>query len=131
MTPSELTTSPLSPRSSHEERRTSPRVDLQVGVGFASDTNFYAGFTQDISEGGLFVATHAIKKPGTRLTLSFALPDGHEITAAGVVCWIRDPHEPSEDAAPGMGIRFETLSEPDIEAIRRFIAVREPLFYVS
>jgi uncharacterized protein (TIGR02266 family) len=111
------------------ERRRTPRRKLEAEVGFASDTNFYAGFTEDISEGGLFVATVMLLEVGSRVTLSFALPDGHEITTSGVVRWLRDPHAESADCAPGMGVQFEHVEPEDLEHIRRFVALREPLFF--
>lgn len=111
------------------ERRQNTRVALCVEVGFLSESNFYAGFTEDISEGGLFVATHLLKDLGTELTLKFTLPDTLEITAVGVVRWLRDPHDAHSDAVPGMGIQLRDLSPKDLEVIREFIAVREPLFH--
>lgn len=111
------------------ERRQTKRADLCVTVGFLSDTNFFTGFTEDISEGGLFVATHMLEPIGTEITLTFALPDGHEITVQGVVCWQRDPHEHTPDAPPGMGVRFLDIAERDLTLIRSFVSLREPLFY--
>jgi len=113
------------------ERRASPRVELNVGVGFRSDTNFYTGFTCDLSEGGLFVATHMLLPIGTSLTLTFALPAGPEIVARGVVRWLRDPRDDSAEAVRGMGIQFESINRDDELLIREFMALREPLFYTG
>jgi uncharacterized protein (TIGR02266 family) len=111
------------------ERRLCPRVALCVEVGFLSDSNFYAGFTEDISEGGLFVATHLLKDLGTELTLTFTLPNDHVVTAVGVVRWLRDPHDLNSETAPGMGIQLCALSPEDLAMIREFIALRDPLFH--
>jgi uncharacterized protein (TIGR02266 family) len=111
------------------ERRTARREALNVEVGFRSDTNFYTGFTCDISTGGLFVATHMLQPIGTSLTLAFALPNGHEIEVRGVVRWLRDPRDYDSDAVPGMGIQFEGVDEEDARAIREFMSLREPMFY--
>lgn len=116
---------------SPEERRKTPRVAMAVGVGFQSDTNFYTGFTEDLSEGGLFVATYAVEAIGSELALTFTLPNGQEITAVGVVRWVRDPYDMQSEVMPGMGVQFRDLAEADLAAIREFIAVREPMFYVS
>lgn len=123
------TTQQQTPERGGIERRASPRVELNVGVGFRSDTNFYTGFTCDVSDGGLFVATHMLQPIGTSLTLTFALPTGHEIVTQGVVRWLRDPRDESGDAVPGMGVQFENLSDLDEHAIHEFMALREPLFY--
>lgn len=111
------------------ERREVTRVELCVGVGFLSDTNFYTGFTSNISEGGLFVATHMLQPVGSIITVTFALPGGAEITTRGIVRWVRDPSREDDSATPGMGVQFVGLREFDRARIRRFVSVREPMFY--
>jgi len=111
------------------ERRTSARVDICVDVGFLCEACFYAGLTSDISEGGVFVASHVLLPLGTELALTFALPDGHEVTTAGVVRWVRDPNDQHGPDAPGMGIQFRALKATDLGIIREFIARREPIFF--
>ena len=111
------------------ERRTAPRVEVDVAVGFRSESNFYTGFTEDVSQGGLFVATHVLRPIGTVLQLTFALPTGPEITTTGVVRWVRDPHDYHDDARPGMGVQFTDLDQEHEALIREFVALREPLFY--
>jgi uncharacterized protein (TIGR02266 family) len=113
------------------ERRATPRVDLNVGVGFRSDASFYTGFTSDISEGGLFVATHMLQPIGSELALTFALPTGPEISVRAVVRWTRDPHDASSSTPPGMGVQLQALRPEDLERIREFIAVREPLVFIA
>jgi uncharacterized protein (TIGR02266 family) len=100
-----------------------------VEVGFQSDSNFYAGFTEDLSEGGLFVATHMLQGIGTELTLTFTLPNDYEVTAVGIVRWLRDPHDLESDTRPGMGIQLRELSPDDLAMIREFVSLRDPLFH--
>jgi uncharacterized protein (TIGR02266 family) len=111
------------------ERRASPRRTLVTGVGFASDSNFYMGFSEDISEGGLFVATVMLQPLGARIELTFTLPNDEEVTVTGVVRWVRDPRNDSQDCAPGMGIQFESLPANALESIREFVDLREPIFF--
>jgi uncharacterized protein (TIGR02266 family) len=111
------------------ERRQSPRVALCVEVGFQSDSNFYAGFTEDISEGGLFVATHMLQQVGTEVSLTFTLPNDYELRVTGVVRWLRDPHDLDGDTRPGMGLQLRGLSQEDQAMIREFLALRDPLFH--
>jgi uncharacterized protein (TIGR02266 family) len=110
------------------DRRAADRVRVLADVGFHSDSNFFTGFSSDVSDGGLFVATYDLLPVGTELTLSFVLPEGHQITVTGRVSWIRELSD-SEDLHPGMGIAFDDLSARDHAAIQRFIAQRTPLFY--
>ena len=119
------------PHAHGVERRIARRVDLSVGVGFRSDSNFYTGFTSDISEGGLFVATHMLQPIGSELTVVFALPTGPEISVRGTVRWLRDTREYDASTPPGMGVQFQAMHADDLERIRRFVALRAPLFFES
>lgn len=110
------------------QRRAEQRESLEVDIGFASDTNFYSGFSGDLSDGGLFVATYSVLPVGTELLLSFVLPGGRQISAKGRVQWTSEPHDDAE-LTPGMGVRFEELSTDDAEAVRAFLAQREPIFH--
>jgi len=127
---------PLSPNipgparlPSVSDRRRAPRHVLETQVGFSSESNFYAGFAEDISEGGLFVATWELKPLGSQIDVEFELPDGHIVHACGVVRWLRDPRDDDPDTPPGMGIQFESLDPNDKEAIDMFLGIRSPLFY--
>lgn len=101
-------------------------VDLDVTVG--SDHNFYAGFAENLSAGGVFIATHKLKPVGTKIELSVNLPDGVQVRALGEVRWIRVFNEAS-DTPPGMGVRFVDVSAEAVAAIDGFLARRDPLFF--
>lgn len=120
---------PPLPGRSGAERRTSPRVAMEVTVGFMSDTNFFTGFTEDVSEGGLFVATVMLKPVGTELELRLGLPDDFEFQVRAIVRWLRDPHVDHADCPRGMGLQFIGLSEQARAVIHEFIALRQPIFY--
>jgi uncharacterized protein (TIGR02266 family) len=112
------------------ERRTSVRVDVEVEVGFESDHNFYTGLTQDISSGGLFVATHHLRPVGTHVLVSFTLPGRKEaIRADSEVRWLRDARAMRTDQPQGMGLRFLDLAPADKAAIVAFLKTRDSLYY--
>jgi uncharacterized protein (TIGR02266 family) len=112
-----------------EARRQHTRVDVELEVSLESESNFYMGLTENLSEGGLFIATHFFKPIGTRIEVSFKLPKYPEpIRAKGVVRWVRIYSEAS-DAPPGMGVRFEQIAERDAMQIRDFLAQRAPVFF--
>ena len=48
------------------ERRRLPRASLATELSLYSGSNFYAGFTEDISEGGVFVASYAMLPVGAQ-----------------------------------------------------------------
>jgi uncharacterized protein (TIGR02266 family) len=110
-------------------RRQHPRHDVEIEVTLESESNFYLGLTENLSEGGLFIATHVLPPLGTQIDLSFKLPNFAEpIQLTGIVRWVREYSETS-DASPGMGVRFESIRSDDIQHIRAFLDARAPLFY--
>lgn len=112
-----------------DARRVYQRTDLQVDVTFEGEHNFFNGFSENISEGGLFVATHSLCEVGTRLPLVFTLPgDAEPIRVTAEVRWVRLYNEAS-DAPPGMGLSFVGLSERDWARISRFVQQRAPIFW--
>lgn len=111
------------------ERRTAPRAQVEAEIGFQSDTNFYTGFTEDISTGGIFLSTFDLKAIGSVINVNFTLPGGHFISVDGVVRWLREYNELNPDMSPGMGIQFENLAPNDKDAIEAFIKQRSTLFY--
>jgi uncharacterized protein (TIGR02266 family) len=112
-----------------KERRVSDRRVVKVDIGIQSDTNFFAGFSQDISSGGLFVATYDVLSMGTTLNVNFRLPRGPVLSLDGTVCWIREYNETTPDILPGMGIHFDNLTDENEQAINQFIAKNPPIFY--
>ncbi len=42
----------------NNDYRESARVELSVEIDVDTDSNFYTGFTENISTGGIFIATH-------------------------------------------------------------------------
>jgi uncharacterized protein (TIGR02266 family) len=113
----------------HDPRRATRRLPLDVDLGFQSETNFYVGFSEDISEGGLFVATYDFLPLGTRLVVNFTLPDGHVVSAKSEVRWVREHNPRTPEMMPGMGVQFLELSREDHDAVQKFLRRRAPLFH--
>ncbi|MFW6050171.1 MAG: PilZ domain-containing protein [Myxococcota bacterium] len=106
--------------------RAAAAPDLAVQVDQVSHHNFYAGFSGDIDEGGLFVVTYDVLPPGETLRVEIRLPQESPITTRAVVGWTRGH---TAGAEPGMGLRLLDLDGRAREAIQRFMARREPLFH--
>ena len=121
---------PSTPVADSQQRK-AERHDLEVSVDFESDSNFYAGLTQNISAGGLFIATHRIKKVGERIQLKFTLPGSSKpIECETEVRWIRENSSLLRtDAATGMGVRFINMAPTDAQTIQKFVENRESLLY--
>jgi uncharacterized protein (TIGR02266 family) len=113
-----------------DERRTSPRIDLHAEVTLDSETNFFQGFqgiTENISDGGIFIATLSPPPLGDRVVMHLVLPGGTPFSCEGVVRWIRtnDADEPT-----GCGVQFGDLDGPQARLVRDLMSKlsREPLF---
>src|SRR5687767_6276653 len=80
------------------DKRRHNRVPVEVDIDFSSESNFYNGFTENISEGGVFVATYELKPMGEKVTMKFRLPDSEEtIECEGEVRWIRVANQDTPD----------------------------------
>jgi uncharacterized protein (TIGR02266 family) len=106
-----------------------PDALIMLAVNVETASNFYAGFTENLSECGVFVATHAPLPLGCTVDLSISLSGQDEtIRARGTVRWLR-PDSESSDVSPGMGVRFDQLSSTDSARIEAFCEVRAPMFF--
>jgi uncharacterized protein (TIGR02266 family) len=111
-----------------ENRRTHARYAVDLEVSMSSEHNFYAALVENISAGGIFIATHITRPVGEQLELSIALPGGLSLHCTGEVRWTRAYSENS-NSKPGLGIRFLGLSPEAAGLIERFVRNREPLLY--
>ena len=112
------------------ERRTDQRVAVNVGVTMSSDSNLYVGLTDDISAGGLFIATHEMLPVGQIVELDFRLPEHQEpISVRAEVRWQRTYSDPTNGVLPGFGAAFVDLDEEDQTRLEDFVNSREPMFH--
>ena len=114
---------------SGRERRDGDRRSIEVDIGMQSETNFFTGFSLDISSGGLFVSTYDVLPLDSEVNVNFSLPGGPMMSLTGLVRWVRDYNEIVPDTSPGMGIMFEDLSAEQERDINTYLARSNPLFY--
>jgi len=116
---------------SGEERRRHERVPIQAAVSYESDHNFYTGFSMDLSDSGLFLATIDLLPRGTPIDLCVQLPNGQVIKTGGKVRWIREWNDATPMTYPGMGIEFSSLDPQAQQAVREFTQFRDALFFAE
>lgn len=117
------------PAPKPHERREHDRVQMDVEVTLTSENNFYAGFTHDISEGGVFVASHDVLPIGSEVVFQLKLGKG-VVSCKGEVRWIRENSPYLDGVPPGFGVAFTELDDSVVQAINDFIARRrEAIFY--
>ena len=105
------------------------RASVEANIGATTESNFFVGFSGEISEGGVFLATYDVLAVRSSVEVLVTLPGGYEFKVNGWVRYVRDPFDFSADSDPGMGIQFENLQAKDRELIMRFIRKRAPTFY--
>jgi len=112
-------------------QRRHARVPFEVEVNVESDHNFYTGFTHNISEGGLFIATSRHQPLGSKIHFSFRFGGEKEsVSIYGIVRWIREHSPLTEDAPAGMGVQFVDLAPAVAEQVNQFIrGQRDTIFY--
>jgi len=113
------------------ERRDNGRVsvdyDLKVSVGTGHD--FYTGLLQDISTGGLFVATDKYHKIGEEIVVRFEFPGLSEpIEAKGTVRWQRS-HFADKSQPEGYGIQLEELPPAVVAAVNKHLKQNSSLMF--
>ncbi|MFT5434082.1 MAG: hypothetical protein ACI9OJ_004795, partial [Myxococcota bacterium] len=111
--------------SDSETGRRFRRIELSVAVDFGTDHNFFAGQTENLGVGGLFIATNNLLQAGRIVRLRLALPDEGTLEIDGEVAWRRP--EPDDEGPMGLGIRFMELTVTTREAIEAFVHRRDPL----
>lgn len=104
-----------------------PREKLEANVGATTESNFFVGFSGEISEGGVFIATYTTLAVGAPVEVLVTLPGNYQFTVPGEVRFVRDPMD--MDSEPGIGVSFESLSHEHRELILRFVRKRPPIFF--
>ncbi|HVY29242.1 MAG TPA: PilZ domain-containing protein [Polyangiaceae bacterium] len=114
-------------RPSSIERRRRARLGCEFEIEFLGDTHLIAGLSQDISEGGVFVATYQRLVIGSTVTLGLELPSGR-VEVRGQVRWERAEIEDS-DQRPGFGVAFTELAPEALAALTEFCRQHPAHYY--
>lgn len=113
------------PAPAPDNRRQFERITLDANVDFGSPHNFYTGTADNISVGGLFVATRNLLPEGRTVTMRFSLPGTLRMDIEGIVAWRRLV---ADSTGPvGLGLRFERVPDEARDEIERFIRQRLPM----
>ncbi len=105
-------------------RRVYERKRVSVTVGMRTEHGFWNGFAENISEGGIFIATHAPFDMGEEVELTFVLAKGKKgerkkYSVVCEVCWIRP--DSGGGLPPGMGLKFKGLPDSATREIQDYI----------
>lgn len=99
------------------ELRGLPRAALREPAHLLGNDRVSTGTVQNISRGGVFVASGWLPREGTELRIEFALPGTQSpITTAARVMWRR-----YDDERAGFGLRFLALDGKTQRALARYV----------
>lgn len=105
----------MSPDADH---RLHPRYPLRVRIDLAGPHGFVKTTTENLSIGGLFVATRAPYAVGSRVELVLRILHAPPMELQGEVRWIR---EAGRGIPGGMGIRLHGLTGAQESVIDSFL----------
>lgn len=112
--------------SSSREVRHEPRVRAKLGVTFRSGSDVARTWTQDISKGGVFVATPNPPPIGTQVDLDLELPGGEELRiAATVVRLVHEAQAKEWNREVGCGLSFQAVSSEIRSKLEAFVEAEE------
>jgi uncharacterized protein (TIGR02266 family) len=108
--------------------RRASRVELKVAVSGVGEDNFFMGFSENVSDGGVFVATMCPPELGSVVDLAVCVNADQSLFVKGEVRW----HRTNEHGEPtGCGVQFHPMS-PEQERLLAMLmgsSGKEPLFY--
>lgn len=117
------------PRPNVRILRDHDRLEIHVDLTAEADHQFFTGFTQNISAGGLFIATNDHLPIGATFRLAFVLPGAdHLFDLECEVRWARQT-DMGPGLPAGMGVRFTNITDREESLIDEFISTQETLFY--
>ena len=113
------------------KHRTSDAVAVNINtmLNLTTDHQFYNGFSENIEEGGIFIATFDPKPVNSKVIVNFKLPGDYPVTARGIVQFVREYNPTVPETPPGMGVKFTDLLKEDKQAIERYLEHRAPMFF--
>ena len=98
-------------------------ITLRIKFKSAGLAQFIERYSVDVSQSGIFIRTKEPLKVGTALKFEFQLQDTSSlIVGEGTVVWTRE-HDPARTGmAPGMGVRFDSLTEVSRRVLDHILA---------
>ena len=100
-----------------DERRSSPRIPVEMWVEESTDRELYFQRGANISAGGIFLERTIPHSKGTIVNLQFTLPDDSvPIKVKGEIVNVGDA-----TGELGMGVKFLDLKDEDLHRIEEFI----------
>jgi Tfp pilus assembly protein PilZ len=122
--PGSLAGLPLGRAETWTEMRSVIRHLLEIEVVVEAEGVRHVGFTENMSTGGVFVATYLATRPFSKLTVTLTMRGGETLRLAGEVRWQRPA---SSERWPGIGVKFEDSGPEHDARMNRLLSLRDRL----
>jgi uncharacterized protein (TIGR02266 family) len=109
-------------------QRQSQRLRMEAKLTLRSQTNFFMGFSENISEGGIFISTESPPDVGDAVEVDIPMIDGSQtVSIKGIVRWHRFM---ADGNASGCGVQFTEIPDGAERHLENMITMlqKEPLF---
>jgi type IV pilus assembly protein PilZ len=102
-------------------RRRYLRVTLRSSVYVTYDGTLHELYTENVSEGGMFIKTEEPFPVGSEVAISVSLDAGCHLRLRGVVMSAKLPSVNLSGHLAGMGIEFKEVREDELRILRDFV----------
>lgn len=121
--PGSTTSLPLGRAQTWTESRSVIRHLLEIEVQVEHDGVKSVGFTENMSTGGVFVATYLAAKAGSKVVVALTTKSarGEIVRLAGEVRWQRPS---SSERWPGLGVKFDDAGAEHEARMHRLLSLR-------
>lgn len=104
------------------ENRDDHRIPIQLLVDYrGGEGNYLFDFCRDLGTGGVFIETRDPLDSGSKVDLTFTLPDSKEtLMTSGTVIWVQS-EVPGRDLTPGMGVQFSAFDAEQRKQLESFV----------
>jgi len=103
------------------EKRKHERVSSSRKVYATCDESSHELYTENLSEGGMYILTSTPFPIGTKLEMALHLDANTRIHLKGVVIYIKRPFSDIFEHPSGMAIEFREMNDDDRRILREFI----------
>jgi hypothetical protein len=100
---------------SKKNRRRLKRIVKRVPARFQSHGLIGQGHIKNITKEGLFLRTDRLPARGAPVRVIFEPPHGPKVEVEGTVRWTTAQLPPSQDSAPGFGMKIDAVPEEFLE----------------
>ena len=102
--------------------RKEDRILKTLSLNYKDRKSFIKAYTQDISNGGLFIKAKKPLKQGEQFMLNLQLTDLPEpMKIKCQVAWVKEEEGKAGEHPAGMGVKFIEMSDKDSQTLKKYI----------